>query len=83
MGRFSFTLLLRVGVLTGVLATLAWTHNGVSQAGSDISDPAPTEDARTAIVFATEEREHIRSEMLTFLQGPSRFHTGVPNRTAY
>jgi len=69
MGRFASILLLGVGALAGTLATLVLTNEEASKEGLDMSKPAPVEDGRMPIAFTTQEREHIRSEMIAFLKG--------------
>ncbi|MEL6752942.1 MAG: hypothetical protein AAFO57_02860 [Pseudomonadota bacterium] len=75
MGRLSSVLLL--GVVAGVAATLAWTHQGTPQLTTVTPETAYFEDGRTPIAFTTEEREHIRSEMLAFLQGAQSISYGL------
>ncbi len=67
MGRLSSISLIGLGVLAGIAATLAWSHQRPSQAAPETIDTAQREDDRTAIAFTIEEREHISSEMLAFL----------------
>ncbi|MEL6955669.1 MAG: hypothetical protein AAFO88_03415 [Pseudomonadota bacterium] len=77
MDRLSPFLLLGVGVVAGIAATLAWTHQGTQQLTTDTPETAYFEDGRTPIAFTTEEREHIRSEMLAFLQGAQSISYGL------
>ena len=77
MGRFTSILLLGVGVLAGALATLAWTKSAAPTAEPEMAEQAHIEDARTVIAFTTEERQHIRSEMLAFLQGVQSISYGL------
>jgi hypothetical protein len=67
MGRLSSISLIGLGVLAGIAATLAWSHQRPSQVAPETIDTAQREDDRTAIAFTIEEREHISSEMLAFL----------------
>lgn len=80
MGRFNSILLLGVGVLAGALATLAWTKSSAPLAEPEMAEQAHIEDARTPIAFTTEERDHIRSEMLAFLQGAQSISYGLAER---
>ena len=77
MGRLSSISLLGLCVIVGIAAALAWPHQRPSQATPDTVDLARGEDGRTAIGFTIAEREHIRSEMLAFLQGAQSISYGL------
>lgn len=77
MSRFTSILLLGVGVFAGALATLAWTKSSAPPVEPEMAEQAHIEDGRTVIAFTTEEREHIRSEMLAFLQGAQSISYGL------
>lgn len=77
MGRFTSILMLGVGVFAGALATLAWTKNSAPPAEPETAKQAHIEDGRTDLAFTTEERQHIRSEMLALLQGAQSISYGL------